>query len=86
MMLGAISWLIGYLTANPDVAMSFLPSIIICWWYLLIVQTLKRLHDLDRNGSHIFFLMIPIYNIYFIFILLFEKGTEGPNKFDYLQI
>jgi len=85
MLLGAISWLIGYLSPNQDSAMSFLPIILIGWWYLLIVQTIKRLHDLDRNGSHIFFLMIPLYNLYFILVLLFEKGTVGPNKFDYLQ-
>ncbi len=41
----------------------------------------KRLHDLDRPGSHYWLLLIPIYNIYFGLLILFKKGTEGANKY-----
>lgn len=44
-------------------------------------QVVKRLHDLDRPGTHYWLLLIPIYNIYFGLVLLFKKGTEGQNKY-----
>ena len=43
--------------------------------------TVKRLHDLNRPGWHWFGFMIPIYNIFLGFQLLFEKGTDGPNAY-----
>ena len=46
-----------------------------------IAVTVKRLHDLDRPGWHWFLLAIPIYNIYLGLVLLFQKGTAGPNRF-----
>lgn len=41
----------------------------------------KRLHDLDRPGSHYWLFFIPLYNIYLGLILLFTKGTEGNNQY-----
>lgn len=43
--------------------------------------TVKRLHDLGRPGWHWWLLMLPIYNIYLGLVLLFQKGTDGPNVF-----
>lgn len=44
-------------------------------------QVVKRLHDLDRPGSHYWQTLIPLYNIYFGFVLLFQKGTDGTNTY-----
>ena len=44
-------------------------------------QVVKRLHDLDRPGTHYWLLLIPIYNIYFGLLILFKKGTEGDNQY-----
>jgi len=44
-------------------------------------QVVKRLHDLDRPGTHYWLSLIPIYNIYFGLLLLFKKGTEGENQY-----
>ena len=46
-----------------------------------ICITVKRFHDLGRPGWHWLFLLIPLVNIYFGFLLLFQKGTDGPNEF-----
>ena len=46
-----------------------------------ICITVQRLHDIDRAGTHWFLLLIPIYNIYLGLLLLFQKGTDGPNDF-----
>jgi uncharacterized membrane protein YhaH (DUF805 family) len=45
-------------------------------------QTVKRLHDLDRPGWHFWLLyFVPFYNIYLHLVILFEKGTNGLNKY-----
>ncbi len=43
--------------------------------------TVQRLHDLDRSGWQYWRLSIPFYNLYLGFILLFRKGTKGPNQY-----
>ena len=46
-----------------------------------ICVTVQRLHDIDRPGIHFFLLLIPFYNIYLGLVLLFKKGTNGPNLY-----
>jgi len=48
---------------------------------LIAFQIVKRLHDLDRPGSHYWLLLIPFYNIYLSWVLHFKKGTTGPNSY-----
>lgn len=43
--------------------------------------TIKRLHDLERPSWHWWLLLVPIYNMYLGLVLLFQKGTDGPNEF-----
>ena len=52
-------------------------TIIICQFLLII----KRIHDIDKSNSHLWLIFIPIYNIYFILLLLFKKGTNGVNQY-----
>jgi amino acid transporter len=44
-------------------------------------QVVKRLHDLDKPGSHYWLLLVPLYNIYLMLVLLFKKGTEASNQY-----
>ncbi|CAH2213611.1 DUF805 domain-containing protein [Tepidibacter aestuarii] len=46
-----------------------------------ICLIIKRLHDIERAGTHYFLLIIPIYNIYLHLLLLLKKGTDGPNQY-----
>jgi uncharacterized membrane protein YhaH (DUF805 family) len=48
---------------------------------LVAFQVVKRLHDLGRPGWHYWLLLIPIYDIYLALVLLFCKGTAGPNPY-----
>lgn len=54
-------------------------SIVLSAKYICV--TIQRFHDIERRGTHSWLLLIPIYNIYIKLILLFKKGSEGPNKF-----
>ena len=44
-------------------------------------EVVKRLHDLDRPGTHYWYLLIPFYNIYLGLLLLFKRGTSGCNQY-----
>jgi len=46
-----------------------------------VAVTVKRLHDLGRPGWHWWLLMVPLYNIYLGLVLIFQRGTIGPNPF-----
>jgi uncharacterized membrane protein YhaH (DUF805 family) len=68
---------------------SKLPTIeaLMCLFVLLAAvvfgafQAVKRLHDIDRPGTHYWLLYVPFYNIYLFVLLLFKKGTVGPNRY-----
>ncbi len=58
------------------------------WWAILLVgnglsalQMVKRLHDLDRPGTHYWLLLVPLYDLYLVLCLLFERGVRGPNRY-----
>jgi uncharacterized membrane protein YhaH (DUF805 family) len=44
-------------------------------------EAIKRLHNLDRPGTHYWFALIPFYGMYLGLLLLFKKGTRGPNQY-----
>ena len=73
----------GLLTVLAETPLFILPGIGVAvagvWSGICI--TIKRLHDLERPAWHWLLLMVPIYNIYLGLVLLFKKGTEGPNEF-----
>ena len=48
---------------------------------MIVVQAIKRFHDLDRPGSHVLLLFVPLYGLYLSFLLLFKKGTAGANRY-----
>jgi uncharacterized membrane protein YhaH (DUF805 family) len=48
---------------------------------VMACEVVKRLHDLDRPRSHYWLLLIPFYNIYLSLLLLFQRGTHGPNQY-----
>ncbi|MBU8922950.1 MAG: DUF805 domain-containing protein [Bacteroidales bacterium] len=57
---------------------------VILWLVSIAVASIfvvKRMHDLDRPGVHYWLLYIPLYNLYVALVLLFVKGTAGPNKY-----
>lgn len=46
-----------------------------------VAVTVKRLHDIDRPGWHFLLMFLPLYNVYLALVLLFKRGTVGPNQF-----
>ena len=57
-------------------------SLVIVVLTVCIADTLvKRFHDIDQSGLSYFLLFIPLYNLYLLAVLLFKKGTPGPNQY-----
>ncbi len=72
---------------SPDVAaILWLVECAIFTWSIIL--PVRRLHDLNRSGWHLWLLCVPLFNIYLACVLVFRKGTEGPNHYgdDPLQI
>jgi uncharacterized membrane protein YhaH (DUF805 family) len=51
------------------------------FWYLMIVTTIKRLHDINRSGYHVFYSLVPFYNVYLSLLHVFKRGDTGTNHF-----
>jgi uncharacterized membrane protein YhaH (DUF805 family) len=48
---------------------------------VVVYYYVKRFHDIDKPGWYVLLLWVPIYNLYLFLLLIFKKGTMGPNKF-----
>ncbi len=46
-----------------------------------LFPVVKRLHDIDRSGVWWWAMLVPGFNIFLGIMLLFVKGTVGPNQF-----
>ena len=51
------------------------------WWWIWLAANIKRCHDLGLSGFTYFWFFLPIANFIFLFMLIFWKGIEGPNKY-----
>lgn len=48
---------------------------------IILGNAIKRLHDLNWSGSWAYLLFAPVTNFILFFLLLFRRGTNGPNKY-----
>jgi uncharacterized membrane protein YhaH (DUF805 family) len=82
-----VTFLVGFLLGGI-MGENAEPAALILGYLLSVVgavviacEAVKRLHDLDRPGAHYWLLLIPFYNIYLVLVLLFKRGTSGPNRY-----
>lgn len=54
-------------------------SFFILYWD--ICAKIRRFHDMNLSLLNLLWLLIPIVNFYFLYVLFFTKGTAGPNKY-----
>ncbi len=55
--------------------------ILVLYFYLLVVITVRRLHDLNRSGWLMLLLLLPLVNVLMGLYLLLAAGTQGSNKY-----
>lgn len=63
------------ITVLAGVLIGFLGSV------LIAIQAIKRLHDVNKPGSHLLLVFVPLYGFYVSFLLFFKKGTKGTNRY-----
>jgi uncharacterized membrane protein YhaH (DUF805 family) len=51
------------------------------FWWIWLATNIKRCHDLGWSGYTYFWFFLPIANFILLFMLIFRKGTEGPNEY-----
>ncbi len=57
-----------------------LAGMVACY-YLVIAQSIKRLHDLDLRGWWLLLAFVPMVNFGLGAGMQFVAGTAGPNRF-----
>jgi uncharacterized membrane protein YhaH (DUF805 family) len=45
------------------------------------LYSIRRLHDLGRPGREVWLILVPLYNIYFLLILCFTRGSNAANEY-----
>jgi len=55
--------------------------LILATYAVSVCQTVRRLHDIGRPGTHFWLLLIPLYNVYLGLVLLFRKGDATHNRY-----
>jgi len=53
---------------------------------LISILIVRRLHDLGRPGKQYWRLFVPLWDVLVAAQLLFQRGTDGPNGFDYVPV
>ncbi|MCZ6766762.1 MAG: DUF805 domain-containing protein [bacterium] len=76
-----IGLLLGMVGTGEDAAALVGGAVGLIATAIVAFAAVKRLHDLGRPGVHYWLFLIPLYNLYLGFVLLFQKGGEGPNQF-----
>lgn len=51
--------------------------------FTVLIQSMKRQHDMNQDGKLSVLLFIPYGNLIFLLYLAFKKGTRGANRFGY---
>jgi len=46
-----------------------------------LMQIVKRLHDLDKEGIWAILIFVPLVSFIFLLYLIFADGTVGPNRY-----
>jgi uncharacterized membrane protein YhaH (DUF805 family) len=47
----------------------------------MLAGSAQRFHDLEYSGWAVLWLLIPVINLYFFFLLFFRRGTAGANQY-----
>jgi len=67
--------------AKNENFMLFIELMHIIWAWAVIFSLIKRAHDLGYPGPALLLLAIPFLGIVVLLIILFKKGTTGPNQY-----
>lgn len=77
----ALCWLVLHRAADPDLAELTSILLLLAATYLVITQTVKRLHDTGLSGWWWWLLLVPVVGNVFGAGVPLVDGTSGPNRF-----
>ena len=84
--LGGLQRLLFKVLSNNNLALGFLFRgllfvILVAVITVVLLQVIKRLHDMDHSGWYSLLLLIPLVNLALVIFLTFRRGTVGANSF-----
>ncbi len=56
-------------------------TLLIGTYLIIILQSIKRLQDINMSGWYCLVLLIPIINLFFLIYLIFARGNTGRNQY-----
>ena len=73
----------GILVAIQNISLMAIGSIILYIPLLIsgVMLAIRRSHDLNHSGRYVIYMFIPIVGMIISLVLLFKKGTDGPNPY-----
>ncbi len=73
----------GILVAIQNISLIAIGSIILYIPLLIsgVMLAIRRSHDLNHSGQYVIYMFIPIVGMIISLVLLFKKGTDGPNTY-----
>ena len=75
----------SHIPINTDLAAIVGVVVLLLVWVGVVLFSIslmiRRFHDFNKGGSYILWVLVPFINVYFGFLLLFEEGTVGPNRY-----
>jgi uncharacterized membrane protein YhaH (DUF805 family) len=74
------AYIYGIRALNPVFGSALDITIAVLPWWILFSQVLRRCHDIGFSSWELITgLIYPLYNLYFVFILIFQEGEEDEN-------
>lgn len=67
--------------SSESALIGFLALLTLVCSIFVIIQVVKRLHDINMSGWYWLLFMIPVVNFIFGLYVLFKDGTVGPNQY-----
>ena len=75
--------LVGWLVSGiPDpIGRALRVLVVILWFWVMLTNFAKRLHDLDRSGFLALGMFIPLIDLFMLIYLGCVRGNPGPNQY-----
>lgn len=80
-----ITWILKFLQV-PQSALDVISILLLLGYFIyaltwIISIQVRRLHDLNRSGKDMIYMIVPIVNFFFAFMLWLVPGKDVENKY-----
>jgi len=81
LLIPSIFFLIIFGDSNSDTVYFYGSTLLIATYLIIVLQSIKRLQDINISGWYCLVLLIPYINLLFLIYLIFAQGNTGGNQY-----